>query len=106
MTDKPVPSGRLPERIISNSGTMVGACATLIGLVKVVEHGQGPSRVDELAGGAALAFLLAALFAYLSLRTDERGGLHHRLEQVADGLFILGLIGLGLIAAGFGFELI
>ena len=25
-----------------------------------------------------LAFLLAALFAYLSLRTDERGGLHHR----------------------------
>ena len=106
MSDTPVSSGRLPERIITNSGTMVGACATLIGLVKVVEHGRGPSHVDEFAGGAALAFLLAALFAYLSLRTDERGVLHQRLEQIADVLFILGLMGLGLIAAGFGFEVI
>lgn len=106
MTDKTVPSGKLPERIIYNSGTMLGACATLIGLVKVIEHGRGPSHVDEFAGGAALAFLLAALFAYLSLRADERGTLHHRLEQVADVLFIVGLIALGVIAAGFGFEMI
>ncbi|MCI3133033.1 hypothetical protein [Phenylobacterium aquaticum] len=99
-------TGQLPERIIYNCGTMIGACATLIGLVKIVETHKGPSHVDEYAGGAAVAFVLSALFAYLSLRSDQRTTLHHRLELVADTLFILGLVGLGIIGAMFAFEVI
>ncbi len=39
----------LSKHILPNSGTLIGVCATLIGLVKVAEAHIGPSRVDEYA---------------------------------------------------------
>jgi len=36
----------LSKHILPSSGTMIGVCATLIGLVKLAEAHIGPSRVD------------------------------------------------------------
>ena len=39
---------------------MIGVCATLVGLVKILEARIGPSHVDEYATLTALLFLVSA----------------------------------------------
>ena len=58
---QPRTDDQLQERILSTSGTMEGVCATLIGLVKVLEHGRPLSHVDEYTGCTAVIFVLSAL---------------------------------------------
>ena len=42
-------SDSLASHILPVSGTMIGVCATLIGLVKLASQRHGPSHVDEYA---------------------------------------------------------
>ena len=46
----------LSKHILPSSGTMIGVCATVIGLVKVLEPDIGPSKVDEYAALTSLFF--------------------------------------------------
>ena len=55
----------LASHILPVSGTMIGVCTTLIGLVKLAEAKYGPSDVDEYAAIAAVTFLASALTSYL-----------------------------------------
>ena len=102
----PGTNDKIPQLILALSGTMVGACATMIGLVKVMEAHAGPSRVDQYAAGAAGLFLFSALFAYLTLRAKIRTPLHARFELAADVLFILGLAAIGVIGGMFAYDLV
>lgn len=61
-------SDSLASHILPVSGTMIGVCATLIGLVKLAESKHGSSHVDEFAAVAAVTFLASALTSYLSIR--------------------------------------
>lgn len=97
--------GRMAERILSTSGTMVGVCATLIGLVKLTEVRRGLSHIDELAGVTAVGFVFCALLAYLALRS-KRPEWRARLEGTADVLFLIGLAFLALLGLLFGFDVI
>jgi hypothetical protein len=85
---------------------MIGICVTLIGLVKLAEAKHGSSRVDEYAALAALTFLASALTSYLSIRYSGRPRLSVRIEQLADTVFLLGLIGITLVATLFAYEVI
>ena len=96
----------LSQHILPNSGTMVGVCTTLIGLVKIYETRAGPSRVDEYAAFAAILFLASALASYLALRLAGDGERAGRLERSADICFLLGLCGLSGIAVLFAYEAI
>ncbi len=96
----------LAGHILPVSGTMIGICVTLIGLVKVAEARVGQSRVDEYAAIAAIAFLASAITSYLSLRYASRSKLSYRLEQMADAIFLCALIGITLIATLFAYEVI
>jgi len=98
--------GRLAERILSTSGTMVGVCATLIGLVKLTESRRGLSHVDEYAGITAVAFVLSALLSYLALRTRSTSKWRGRLEAAADTVFLGALGALALIGVMFAFDLV
>ena len=104
--DLPARDDPLQERILSTSGTLVGVCATLIGLVKVVEHRQGLSHVDEYAGCVGVVFVFCALLAYLALRTTRRGKAHLIVGTLADLLFLAGLIGLAGVSVMFAYDLI
>ncbi|MGH6740581.1 MAG: hypothetical protein ACREDY_16405, partial [Bradyrhizobium sp.] len=55
----------LSKHILPSSGTMIGVCATLIGLVKLAEVHIGPSRVDEYTALASLLFLASAIASYI-----------------------------------------
>jgi len=98
--------GELSGHILPSAATMTGVCTTLIGLVKVVEAHIGPSHVDEYAGLISLLFVVSAITSYISLRyaDSERAAL--RFERIADSCFIVGLLGLAIIALLFAYEAI
>jgi hypothetical protein len=96
----------LSKHILPSSGTMIGACATLIGLVKVVEGRIGPSRVDEYAALVSLLFLASAIASYVSIRHSNRPYLSGRCELVADQCFLLGLVGIAVVTLFFAYEII
>lgn len=96
----------LASHILPVSGTMIGVCATLIGLVKLAEAKHGPSHVDEYAALAAVTFLASALTSYLSIRYADRTELSFHIERVADAIFLCGLIGITIVATLFAYEVI
>lgn len=88
----------LAKQILSSSGTMIGLCTTTIGLIKIVEGRIGPSSVDVVIALLASVFLGSAVLSYASIRTAKLHQWSARLEAIADGLFISGLISIvGLI---------
>jgi MFS family permease len=99
-------SETLASHILPVSGTMIGVCVTLIGLVKLAEAKHGPSHVDEYSALAAVTFLASALASYLSMRYADRPKLSRRIEQIADTVFLWGLIGITLVATLFAYEVI
>ncbi|MBO0718409.1 MAG: hypothetical protein J2P55_13890 [Rhizobiales bacterium] len=99
-------SEALASHILPVSGTMIGVCATLIGLVKLAEAKQGSSHVDEYAAIAAVAFLASALASYLSIRCSDRTKLSVLIEQWADLIFLCGLVGITVVATLFAYEVI
>ena len=99
-------SETLASHILPTSATMIGVCATLIGLVKLAEAKLGPSHVDEYAALVAITFLASALASYLSIRYSNRPKLSVRIEQIADLIFLVGLVGITLVAILFAYEVI
>ena len=53
---------------------------------------------DDLLAGDALLFLISCLLSYWALAF---AGLHrmHRLEKIADGIFIVAMIGMVIVCA-------
>jgi len=96
----------LSKHILPSSGTMIGVCATLIGLVKLAEAHIGPSRVDEYAALASLLFLASAIASYISIRHPNRARLSERSEAIADQCFLAGLIGIAIITLFFAYVVI
>jgi hypothetical protein len=99
-------SEALASHILPVSATMIGVCATLIGLVKLAEAKHGSSHVDEYAALVSVMFLASALMSYLSIRYSGRAGLSFRIEQIADLIFLGGLVGITLVATLFAYEVI
>jgi uncharacterized membrane protein YqjE len=78
--------------IFTVSSAMVGVCLTVIGLVRVViTLGKADSVADDLLAGDALLFLVSCFLSYGALRARGVRRMH-RLERVADGVFILAML--------------
>jgi hypothetical protein len=85
--------------IFTVSSAMVGVCLTVIGLVRVViTLGKADTVADDLLAGDALLFLVSCFISYAALRS-RRARRMHRLERVADGVFILAMIVMVVICA-------
>ena len=77
------------QHILPTAATMVGVCATVIGIVRLVETNSAISTIiDEILAIDAVVFLGSTLLSYAALR-DE--GDTPRVERVADWLFLGGL---------------
>jgi hypothetical protein len=99
-------SDSLSSHILPVSGTMIGVCTTLIGLVKFATARHGTSHVDEYAALVAVMFLASALTSYLSIRWSDRAQFSIRIERLADAIFLFGLVGITLVATLFAYEVI
>ena len=92
--------------IFTASAAMVGVCLTVIGLLRVVLSIRGGTTIaDDLLALDALLFLVACLLSYFALRT-RRARRMHRVERVADSLFIAGLILMVSVCGTIVYELI
>lgn len=77
--------------IFTASAAMVGVCLTVIGLFRVNQSlSTVASLGDELLAADALLFLGACGLSYWALRTRRRQR-RHRVERVADGVFLAAL---------------
>ena len=85
--------------IFTVSSAMVGVCLTVIGLIRVViTLGRADTLADDLLAGDALRFLVSCLLSYWALRS--RGSRRmHRLEKIADVIFIVAMIGMVIVCA-------
>ena len=85
--------------IFTVSFAMVGVCLTVIGLVRVViTLGRADTLADDFLAGDALLFLVSCLLSYWALRSRSVRRMH-RLEKVADAIFIIAMIGMVIICA-------
>src|SRR6266850_24603 len=85
--------------IFTVSSAMVGVCLTVIGLIRVViTLGRADTLADDLLAGDAPLFLISCLLSYWALRSRGLRRMH-RLEKIADGIFILAMIGMVIICA-------
>src|SRR6476659_10487523 len=85
--------------IFTVSSAMVGVCLTVIGLIRVViTFGRADTLADDFLSGDALLFLLSCLLSYWALRSRSVRRMH-RLAKIADGIFILAMIGMVIICA-------
>src|SRR5216117_1888559 len=85
--------------IFTVSSAMVGVCLTVIGLIRVViTLGTADTLADDFLAGDALLFLVSCLLSYWALRSRGLRRMH-RLERIADGIFIMAMIGMVVICA-------
>jgi hypothetical protein len=77
--------------IFSVSAAMVGVCLTVIGLFRVI---AGSAKIDTLGDDLlaldAFLFLGSCILSYWALRTRSTKRMH-RVEQVADVIFLVAL---------------
>src|SRR5712675_2503190 len=85
--------------IFTVSSAMVGVCLTVIGLIRVViTLGRADTLADDLLAADALLFLVSCLLSYWALRSRGLRRMH-RLEKIADGIFIVAMIGMVVVCA-------
>jgi len=85
--------------IFTVSSAMVGVCLTVIGLIRVViTLGKADTLADDCLAVDALMFLTSCLLSYWAVRSRGLGRMH-RLERIADAVFIFAMIGMVAICA-------
>jgi hypothetical protein len=83
--------------IFTVSAAMVGVCMTVIGILRIVITIQKVNTLaDDFLAFDSLLFLTSCILSYWALRSRGYARMH-RIERVADGIFILGLLGMGAI---------
>ena len=92
INDKLALEADISVHIFTASAALVGVCLTVIGLIRVVIATSNVDTIaDDLLAVDALLFLVSCLLAYSALRTRSIRRMH-RVERVADAIFILGLL--------------
>jgi hypothetical protein len=77
--------------IFTASAAMVGVCLTVIGIIRMVVSLRHTDVLgDDLLAINAMTYLAACLMSYWALRTRSLGR-NHRLERIADVLFLTAL---------------
>jgi len=78
--------------IFTASAALVGVCLTVIGLIRVVVATTRIGTVaDDLLAADAMLFMVACLLAYWALRARSLRRMH-RLERLADAIFLIALL--------------
>ena len=76
---------------------MVGVRLTVIGLIRVViTIGRADTLADDFLAADSLLFLVSCLPSYWALRSRSAHRMH-RLEKVADAIFIIAMTGMVII---------
>ncbi len=81
---------------------MVGVCMTVISIIKLTGNGN-QTWVDELLALDSLIFVISIMLSYISIR---RGSKMARCEELADILFMVGMVIMAISAFILAFEIL
>ena len=77
--------------VFTASSALVGVCLTVISIVRSLSISRGvETLVDDLLAVDAMVFLCSCVLSYSALRTPVAKRMH-RVERVADAIFLLGM---------------
>lgn len=93
----------LSGHILPNSATMAGVCMTVISIIKGMHIGYSGLIIDKVLALDSMIFLGSAACSYFAMRFEERAA---RLESLADGSFMFGLLLMVGGTVGFAFEIL
>ncbi|HEY0995672.1 MAG TPA: hypothetical protein VGD77_06765 [Gemmatimonadaceae bacterium] len=92
--------------IFTVSATLIGACLTVVGVLRAVHRLQPINTwAEEILAVDAIGLLVACATAYSALRTDEARR-RRRVERAADAVFLVALGTMVVACALFAWELI
>ncbi len=91
--------------IFSVSAAMVGVCLTVIGIFQIGKLKNIGLISDNLLAIDALAFLFSCILSYIALRTRTQKR-RHRIEKIADLIFIGGLCLMAVVCFLVAYELL
>ncbi|WP_115170596.1 hypothetical protein [Sphingobacterium spiritivorum] len=77
--------------ILNTSANLLGFCLFVITALHVSNKHES-TLVDEFTSVIALLLALSSLLSFFSIRTKTGRKLSNRLENIADGLFIVALL--------------
>ena len=78
--------------IFTVSAGMVGVCLTVIGILQIVTTARkADTLADDFLAADAVLFLMSCVLSYWALRTRSLRRMH-RVERVADGIFLRALL--------------
>ena len=102
--EKQLPKERdgLSAHILPTSSTLVGACMTVISVVKLMHPGGVGVVIDKLLALGTVLFLASALLSFVSMRIPQ---LESRLEGFAEILFLVALAVAGVAAVVLSFQI-
>ena len=92
----------LSAHILPTSSTLVGACMTVISVVKLMHPGGVGVVIDKLLALGTVLFLASALLSFVSMRIPQ---LESRLEGFAELLFLVALAVAGIAAVVLSFQI-
>jgi len=85
--------------IFTASAALVGVCLTVIGLIRIVVTTTKVGTIaDDLLAGDATLFMLSCLLSYWALRSRNVRRMH-RIEHIADAIFLVGLLLMTVVCA-------
>lgn len=83
---------------------MLGVCMTVISIIKLTQTNRGIAYwADDLLALDALIFLTSSIFSYLSIRSNSK---KIQFEDIADKVFMLALILMGIAVVLLTFEIV
>ncbi|HEY0274264.1 MAG TPA: hypothetical protein VGC22_13815 [Chitinophaga sp.] len=97
------PDNKSPH-ILNTSANLLGFCLIVLTSIKVAKFNQA-TIIDDLTGIASLLLIASCLLSFLSMRAMH----HHnsrRMEVVAEYIFLIALICLGITIALVSFNLL
>lgn len=97
------PGSNLSNHILTNSATMAGVCMTVISIIKGMHIGYPGLIIDKILALDSMIFLASAASSYFAMRIEH---LSARLENLADGTFMFGLLLMVTGTVGFAFEVL
>ena len=95
-------SNDLTHHILPTSATMVGACITVISIVKSLHPDLANYVIDKALAIDSVLFMLSALLSFSSIRGGRSSA---ALERWAEIVFLMGLASMTLITLLFSFEI-
>ncbi|TWR29184.1 hypothetical protein FPZ43_09405 [Mucilaginibacter pallidiroseus] len=88
-------TNKTSEHILNSSVNLMGFCLVVVSSLHVFNK-TANSFVDEFTSIVALLLLLSSILSFASIRTDN-GTRKTRLEDYAEYLFLISLVGVFLI---------